>query len=218
MLSTFLIVIIAIAAMLRFINEKSEHQSVEVTQKPTYKGLARDIIFTLEKHGSLSYANLVIESGCGNTKYHEIDGLIVSPYGIFCIEEKRHHGIISGDTRERQRFHYRDGEVKKLYNPLHQNYGHARSLEKLLARYLRAPIHEFAPFTNAKFIDVQSDRVFTGRRALDERIARHTTRIYSDADMIQINAILLRERVKSKARMDEHTAQVVAYTESLAAI
>ena len=63
---------------------------------------------------------------------HEIDHVIVSPYGIFSIETKQYNGYFTGDKYDKKWVRH-VGRKKYYYNnPIRQNYGHVKSLSKLL--------------------------------------------------------------------------------------
>jgi|ERR1043166_5037525 hypothetical protein len=62
----------------------------------------------------------------------EIDHLIVSPFGLFVIENKNYSGWIFAGASDR---YWRAIYFKKRYefqNPLHQNFGHLKALEEML--------------------------------------------------------------------------------------
>lgn len=63
-----------------------------------------------------------------DNKTHQIDHIIVSKYGIFVIETKQYNGYIKGNDYDK-RWLIKNGN-KRFYvnNPLHQNYGHVKSL------------------------------------------------------------------------------------------
>ena len=63
---------------------------------------------------------------------HQIDHVVISKYGIFVIETKQYNGYIKGNDYDK-RWMIKSGK-KKFYvnNPLHQNYGHVKSLEEIL--------------------------------------------------------------------------------------
>ncbi|NCU37946.1 NERD domain-containing protein [Candidatus Saccharibacteria bacterium] len=44
------------------------------------------------------FDNLILQSN-GNTSHTEIDHVVVSPFGIFCIETKSHKGSIYGSEK-----------------------------------------------------------------------------------------------------------------------
>lgn len=63
---------------------------------------------------------------------HQIDHVVISKYGIFVIETKQYNGYIKGNDYDK-RWLIKNGK-KKIYvnDPLHQNYGHVKSLEEIL--------------------------------------------------------------------------------------
>lgn len=67
-----------------------------------------------------------------NNSTHQIDHVIVSPYGIFSIETKQYNGYITGNKYDKN--WVRHLGKKKLYytNPIRQNYGHVKALSELL--------------------------------------------------------------------------------------
>ena len=67
-----------------------------------------------------------------DNKTHQIDHIIVSKYGIFVIETKQYNGYIKGNDYDK-RWLIKNGN-KNFYvnNPLHQNYGHVKSLHEVL--------------------------------------------------------------------------------------
>ena len=71
--------------------------------------------------------DIMIKTKDGST--HQIDHVVISKYGIFVIETKQYNGYIKGNDYAK-RWLIKNGK-KKIYvnNPLHQNYGHIKSLE-----------------------------------------------------------------------------------------
>lgn len=64
-----------------------------------------------------------------NDTTHQIDHVVISPYGIFVIETKQYNGYIVGNEYDKKWV-----QNKKYYinNPIHQNYGHIKQLEEVL--------------------------------------------------------------------------------------
>lgn len=62
----------------------------------------------------------------------EIDHIVVSIYGIFVIETKDYYGYIVGEEHAKEWTKEVNGEIQTFYNPLRQNYGHVKALEKIL--------------------------------------------------------------------------------------
>lgn len=63
---------------------------------------------------------------------HQIDHIVLSNHGIFVIEMKNYYGLITGreyDSKWCQHL----GKTKHYFmNPIYQNYGHIKTLSKLL--------------------------------------------------------------------------------------
>lgn len=74
--------------------------------------------------------DIMIKTKDGST--HQIDHVVIYKYGIFVIETKQYNGYIKGNDYDK-RWLIKNGK-KKIYvnNPLHQNYGHVKSLEEIL--------------------------------------------------------------------------------------
>ena len=63
---------------------------------------------------------------------HQIDHVVISQYGIFCIETKQYNGYITGSKYDKKWIRYA-GKNKYYYeNPIRQNYGHVKALSELL--------------------------------------------------------------------------------------
>lgn len=63
---------------------------------------------------------------------HQIDHVVISPYGIFSIETKQYNGYITGSKYDKKWVRH-SGKNKYYYtNPIRQNYGHCKALEELL--------------------------------------------------------------------------------------
>lgn len=72
----------------------------------------------------------MIKTNDGST--HQIDHVVISKYGVFVIETKQYNGYIKGNEYDK-RWLIKSGN-KNFYvnNPLHQNYGHVKSLHEVL--------------------------------------------------------------------------------------
>ena len=60
-----------------------------------------------------------------------IDHVVVSPYGVFVIETRHCSGCIFGSERDPDWMRVRFRSKQKFQNPLRQNQGHVRALQKL---------------------------------------------------------------------------------------
>lgn len=66
------------------------------------------------------------------TKTSQIDHIIVSTFGIFCIETKGYKGKIYGKESYRQWCQYLPKRKNYFMNPVYQNYGHIKAIETIL--------------------------------------------------------------------------------------
>lgn len=73
--------------------------------------------------------NVLIEI---NGATHQIDHVVVSKYGIFCIETKQYNGFITGYKWDKYWIRHLGKNKYKCTNPIRQNYGHVKSLSELL--------------------------------------------------------------------------------------
>ena len=73
--------------------------------------------------------DIFIKSNYGT---HQIDHVVVSPYGIFSIETKQYNGYITGNKYDKKWVRLYWGRVYYYENPIRQNYGHVKALSELL--------------------------------------------------------------------------------------
>lgn len=161
-----------------------------------------------------TFNNLILRSN-GNTNHTEIDHVVVSPYGIFCIETKSHHGLIYGSMSSAYWTQYLGNHEYKLFNPHRQNYKHIKALENLLGIAVKAPIHSYVVFPNAKRIKVDgSDKILSIEHVL-RMIANHTNHVYSLPEYERILKTLAYASSKREELTQTHQQEVQAYLGSL---
>jgi len=165
----------------------------------------------IQRYGRVTFKNLIIDSYSGNTPHAEIDEVIVSPFGIFCIEYKAHCGIIFGSANQKKWTQCKYNGNFSRNNPLHQNYKHVRALEDLLGDDLKAKIQSYVVYTNAVEIHVDSDRVFKGVRAMEFEISKHNNKIYSLDECQQILKIFAIANAHSRSLREIHVSEVQQY-------
>lgn len=64
---------------------------------------------------------------------HQVDHIVVSKYGIFVIETKQYNGYIKGNDYDKKWEVYLGKQKYYVTNPVHQNYGHMKSLQEVLS-------------------------------------------------------------------------------------
>ncbi len=117
---------------------------------PKLKGKAGEkrvasILDKLPKEKYTTINDLIIKDENG---LHQIDHLIVSTYGIFIIETKNYKGIIYGNEFEDYWTQNIYGNRCKFKNPIHQNYGHFKTVETLLKDKYDIPIFPIVAFSS----------------------------------------------------------------------
>lgn len=192
-----------------YVDDEFDNNTVRTA--PSHKLLNEAVDHNLP--AAATFRNLVIASR-GNTAHTEIDEVIVSPNGIFCIEYKSHKGLIFGSA-DREKWTQCIGSDKyPLYNPLWQNYKHTEALKDLLGSDLRAPIHSYVVFTHAFKVTVDSDNVMISNDILRKKINNHTNIKY-EADVYErILKTLVYASTKSKDLLDTHISEVNEYLRS----
>lgn len=165
------------------------------------------------RYASVCFENLVLPSGY-NTPYTEIDELIISPYGIFCIEYKAHVGIIFGSEKGKYWTQCKYTEKISIPNPLRQNYKHVKAVEQLLGNRIKAPIHNYAVFTNAKKLNVDSQYVFSDMQAAQAKIDNHIKQIYSIEEWGEILDLLAKASSESAELLPIHIRTLSQYLEA----
>lgn len=63
---------------------------------------------------------------------HQIDHIVVSPYGIFSIETKQYNGYITGSRYDKYWVRHTSKGPINYTNPIRQNYGHVKALAEVL--------------------------------------------------------------------------------------
>lgn len=86
----------------------------------------------LDKSKYVRLHDIKLKNASQNTGVSQIDHLVISVYGIFCIETKAYKGKIYGKEFQRQWTQYLSTGSYRFMNPLYQNYGHIKSVEAIL--------------------------------------------------------------------------------------
>lgn len=112
----FIVVIIVVIFNKQIIGWFGEHWTKQVLKK-------------LPKNEYKILNDVFIET---NGTTHQIDHVVISPYGIFSIETKQYNGFITGNKYDKNWIRHA-GKNKYYYtNPIRQNYGHVKALSELL--------------------------------------------------------------------------------------
>jgi hypothetical protein len=109
----------------------------------------------------------------------QIDHVVVSVYGIFCIETKSYKGLISG-SRDRGTLKQvlSDKQYPIIPNPFRQNQAHIRAIENIIGGELKVPVVSLIVFPSADKVNVYGyDNVGTVFDMLDH-IKSYKNKVY----------------------------------------
>ena len=88
--------------------------------------------------------NITLPVGDGTT---QVDHILISTKGIFVIETKHYSGWIFGERKSRQWTQVLFKRKYRFQNPIHQNYKHLKTVQKLLDFLPENQIHSIVVFT-----------------------------------------------------------------------
>lgn len=91
----------------------------------------------------------------GNIPVTQVDFVIISNFGIFCIEVKAHQGWIKGNAYHEHWTQCIYRYKNEIPNAIWQNYAHVKALEDVLGEtLLKAPIVSLVVFSEASRVEV----------------------------------------------------------------
>lgn len=147
----------------------------------------------------------------GPMRTSQIDHLIVSPYGIFCIETKSHKGWISASKARRL---FTQIIYKNKYpispNPVEQNIGHIKTVNALLGDKLRAPIINIVVFPSAKRFFINGYENVGSVNDMITSIFEHSKKTYSYSEAAQIIETICKFNIKQTIEHVKHVERVRA--------
>lgn len=159
--------------------------------------------------------NNVMLPSKGATDNTEIDHVIVSNFGIFCIETKTRKGLIVGSANEIYWRQYLGFQYWKFKNPIHQNYGHRKAIENLLiSNGIRAHIVPFLIFPTADAFNISDYDDYGTTREVLARIKDFDTQVYTDQERDSIYMLIKNSNVANRKNKKLHKRQVQSLSTS----
>jgi hypothetical protein len=200
---TILILIIIVFGIFAFITSKL----------PDWKGRSGENFVSgkLDRLDPLKYKilNDIMLPSRGNSTSTQIDHIIISNYGIFCIETKSHKGWIFGSANQEYWtqviFRYKG----RFYNPLRQNYAHTRAIEDLLGTSrLKKKIVSLVIFTHADKLKVSGTDSVGYAHDILRKIESHYESIFSDSERDEIFDLLATSNILDNKTRQLHVREV----------
>ena len=162
------------------------------------------------------FRDLIIPSSSKKLRLTQIDHVLVSRMGIFCIETKSTRGNIYGFTRNEHWKQYlgNAGTPYQLNSPFRQNKHHVSSLELLLSTHLKSPVHSYLAFPNANKVVVDRKVEDMTPQGVVKKISNHTKIIYDASDVERIAKILAHAGTFREELRDRHIEDVKTFLDA----
>lgn len=144
------------------------------------------------------FHDLYIPVGDGATS--QVDHIVTSPYGVFVIETKHYKGWIFGGEWQKSWTQVIHKRKEKFFNPIRQNYGHVKALEKYLELdegYFYSII-AFSESSTFKFQEGFSTADVIQFSQLVHTIHQTRKRALNDLEIHRLNQQLSRQVIKNR--------------------
>jgi len=152
--------------------------------------------------------NLLLPSR-GHSETTQIDHVIVSNFGVFCIETKAYSGWIFGNAYQKYWMQVIFRYKKRFYNPLRQNYAHVKAVEDLIKPYYpKLSVISFIAFPHADKLKISGTDLVGYMRDVVNKIKGFTNQILSDTERDNIYGILERTNIQNKEVRKSHDRTV----------
>lgn len=158
------------------------------------------ILSRLSEEEYIVLKDLLLKTDLGTS---QIDHVIVSEYGIFVIETKNYSGLITGSENGEEWLKNVYGNKYYFRNPLKQNYGHVKALEKAL----NIPYSSFIPivvFTMRATLKVTTTQPVVYTPALLGTVKSYQSKIISPAEVDGIAEKLRELNISTDDNIREH--------------
>lgn len=213
---TIVVVHVAQKSHISSAGQQPPTRHVGPTQAEIAENAVDEALRTLNERRYFVFRDLIIPSSSKSTSLTQIDHVIVSRMGIFCIETKSSHGNIYGFTKNQYWKQYlgNSGKPFEMYSPFRQNYHHVSSLEILLGDYLKAPVHSYIALPNAKNVVVDGKVEDMTPSGVISKISRHEKIIYEMPDVERIAKILAHAGTFREQLRGRHVNEVRAFIDA----
>ena len=150
-------------------------------------------------------SDLLIQS---NGRSTQIDHVVVSVYGIFVIETKYYKGWIYGGENSEFWTQNIYGNKYNLRNPLWQNQGHVRVIERLIGGSGTVPVFNIVAFSWQASLKVDESLPVMYWRDVVPYIRHHREIHLTEGRAMEIYNTLLSANVTDRAARKEHISSV----------
>ena len=160
-------------------------------------------LFKLPKDEYIVLNDIMLEV---DNQTYQIDHIVLSNYGIFVIEMKNFLGLIIGEEHKSKWIQITKKNKTYFKNPIHQNYGHIKALEKILNLDYRSFI-SIVCVSNQATLKVNSNSYVIQLDHLNNIIKKHKN-IVLDVDIEQLKEKIKCYNIKDKLKRKEHIIKI----------
>lgn len=144
-----------------------------------------------------------------NGRTTQIDHIIVSIYGIFVVETKNYKGWITGGEKSEYWTQIIYKKRKPLYNPIRQNYGHAKAVQEILSSYSNIPIIPIVAFSSRADLKVRVENSHVVYiHNVKDVIMKYNEEKISKEEMNNICTIISDKCIKDKTVKKQHVKEI----------
>ena len=178
--------------------------TITIIRTPWFKGLIGEWLvnlvakITLPAKTYTRFHNVTLKTNDGTT---QIDHIIVSRYGVFCIETKNMAGWIFGNEQDEQWTQTIYRNSYKFQNPLRQNYKHVKTLESLLSLQDN-PVYSIVVFNGGATIKTPMPENVTYTLGFPRYIKSYKKHIFTGTEIAHFCKMISLNRMEPTWRTD----------------
>ena len=148
-------------------------------------------------------------------KTTQIDHIVFSKYGIFVIETKQRNTYITGNEHDKYWIVKAGRKKHYMYNPIHQNYGHKKAIEKVLGLDYNQVI-DIVCVSGQANLRIKSNKVVRVERLVDRILFEKDEKIQDYVSMAhRINAMNIVDKKYRKQHIEDIKENINNNTEEL---
>lgn len=148
-------------------------------------------------------------------KTTQIDHIVFSKYGIFVIETKQRNTYITGNEHNKYWIVKAGRKKHYMYNPIHQNYGHKKAIEKILGLDDNQVI-DIVCVSGQANLRIKSNKVVRVERLVDRILFEKEEKIQDYVSMAhRINAMNIVDKKYRKQHIEDIKENINNNTEEL---
>ena len=149
--------------------------------------------------------NILIQNNGYTT---QIDHIVISIYGIFVIETKTYQGWIYGGENSDYWTQNIYGHKYQLRNPIHQNYGHIKTIKNILQEYPGLPYISIVAFSRQASLGVSSKTPVIYWNQILPVIYQFENRVLTERQVEMLANLITASNLDSKETRKEHKKTV----------